>query len=109
MSYQGLEQFIVSPFSTGKGIGGSSEAFVGLGSFFTAFLTGTEILSYEMLLSLLFSSSNERSESSHLFSYKLVLCVSVGIDGDFLYRYHSDNLGCISIDIKIYQNTLKDV
>ena len=31
------------------------------------------------------------------------------IDGDFLYRYHSDNLGCISIDIKLYLNTLKDI
>ena len=40
---------------------------------------------------------------------KILLQPSVGIDSDFLYRYHSDNLGCISIDIKIYQNTLKDV
>ena len=40
---------------------------------------------------------------------KISIYGSVGIDSDFLYRYHSDNLGCISIDIKIYQNTLKDV
>ena len=35
--------------------------------------------------------------------------ISVGIESDFLYRYHSDNLGCISIDIKIYRNTLKNI
>ena len=43
-----------------------------------------------------------------IFFFFTLLC-SVGIDGDFLYQYHSDNLWSLSINIEIYCNILKDI